>query len=400
VSRDRPASAVCIVRHGYYPADPKIRREAEALRDGGYAVDVVCLRGPGEEAREVVRGIEVHRLPLAHKRAGIYRYLFEYSAFTALAAVHVVRLHLRRRYRVVQVNTMPDFLVVSALAPKLFGARVVLVLQEAMPELYATQFGGRHPLLLRAIVAAERASAALADRVVTVNSATYDALMSRGIPAEKTAVVMNSADERYFQPIEDQGTAGAADGAPLLVAHGSLLEHFGFRTVIRAIEPLRMRLPGVRLRVIGEGEDLPELRRLAGELGVDDCVEFLGHCPVEELPRHLARADVGIVPNEAPYFADLVVPTKLMEFVAMHVPAVVSRSRAVERYFDESMVRFFEPGNAEELAERVVELAADPAAAHELAESAAAWFLPRYGWQRMKATYLDVIDSLADGSAR
>ena len=42
--------AVAIVRHSYYPFELNVKREAEALRDAGFDVHVLCLRGPGEAA--------------------------------------------------------------------------------------------------------------------------------------------------------------------------------------------------------------------------------------------------------------------------------------------------------------------------------------------------------------
>ena len=66
------------------------------------------------------------------------RYLFEYGMFFCQAAMKVSVLHCRRRYRFVQVNTMPDFLVFAATIPKLLGAKVVLDLHEPAPELFST----------------------------------------------------------------------------------------------------------------------------------------------------------------------------------------------------------------------------------------------------------------------
>ena len=39
---------VCIVRHGFYPYDPRVRKEALAFIDKEYKVDVICLRDHGE----------------------------------------------------------------------------------------------------------------------------------------------------------------------------------------------------------------------------------------------------------------------------------------------------------------------------------------------------------------
>ena len=52
----------------YYPEDPRVRREAEALASAGHEVDVICLRRITESARETVNGVTIYRLPLDHQR--------------------------------------------------------------------------------------------------------------------------------------------------------------------------------------------------------------------------------------------------------------------------------------------------------------------------------------------
>ena len=45
------ATNICVVRHGYYPEDVRVFKEIRALYKEGYSVDVICLRGSGEDRR-------------------------------------------------------------------------------------------------------------------------------------------------------------------------------------------------------------------------------------------------------------------------------------------------------------------------------------------------------------
>ena len=77
----------CMVVHEYYPRDFRVRRQARALAAAGWQVDIVCLRRPGQPAREQIDGLEVFRLPVhRHRGAPIAAYLAEYAAFASLAA--------------------------------------------------------------------------------------------------------------------------------------------------------------------------------------------------------------------------------------------------------------------------------------------------------------------------
>ena len=63
----------CIVRHSYYPQELNIKREADALARVGFNVTVICLRGVGQAAREVIDGVSIHRMPVRHRRGHQHR---------------------------------------------------------------------------------------------------------------------------------------------------------------------------------------------------------------------------------------------------------------------------------------------------------------------------------------
>jgi glycosyltransferase involved in cell wall biosynthesis len=388
---------VCVIREYYYPVCPRLQREVEALVESGYSVDILCLRRPGEPKRERIGDVEVHRFGLAHVRRGIGRYLAEYAGFFVWAFLKASLLHVKRKYSVVQVNTLPDALVFAAAFPKMSGARVILDMHEVMPELYASKFGGGPDRLdVRLVVFAERRSAAFADRIITVSKPTWEVLVGRGIPPSKLEIVMNAADERIFTPDSVGGPQSARHSSSelVLVSHGVLVERYGFQTIVRALASIRKSYPTMRLLILGEGEYEQTLRELTSELDLEGHVEFLGYRPLEEVVRILRGADIGVTANMRNSFTELIVPTKLMEFVTLGLPAVVARLPAVEEYFDETMVHFFEPDNPEDLASVVCSLAGDLEAARENARRTSQTFLAEYGWDTMKQRYLRVVDDL------
>jgi len=135
-----PRHRVCIVRQrDVY--EPQIRRVAEALVGAGYDVDVLLMRRRDRPRTTVVNGVQVISLPGALGRSNKLRYAFDYASFTVLAALTLAFRHARRRYSVVQLYTMPDFLVFAALVPKLLGSRVIAYMNEPPPELFETLYG-------------------------------------------------------------------------------------------------------------------------------------------------------------------------------------------------------------------------------------------------------------------
>jgi len=318
--------------------------------------------------------------------------MIEYLAFLVLAAVRAGVLQVRHRYRTVQVHNLPDFLVFAAIVPKLGGARVILDLHDLMPEFYASRFGRPlSSLPVRLITLQEGLAARFADRVITVTDLWRSTLEGRGVPAAKLSVLMNLPDPAIFG---GPAPPGELDGTRFtLVYHGTLAQRYGLDVALHALAIAR-RDVAARLIIHGRGDLLESLAALADELGVrDDVVFSTDRLPSEELPALLRRADAAVVPYRRDIFTDEILPTKLMEYAALDIPTIVTRTPAVEAYFDESAVRFVPAEDPEELAAAIVELARDPAARASLARNAAR-FRERHDWTRSAAAYVELVREL------
>jgi len=405
VSAPAGRGAVAIVRHSYYPEELNVKREAEALRDAGFAVHVICLRGRGEAGCEEVEGVRVYRLPVGHQRGSILRYLWEYNAFFVLASLKLARLHRRRRFVAVQVNTMPDYLVYTALYPKMTGARVVLHLHEPIPELFRTMYPGRWftGAFIRLLTAVEQGAIRFADRALTVTDQMRDNYVRRGADPSKFTVVVNVPDDRTFrieryQPIIDRARALKAEerarGVFRVVTHGAIEERYGYDTIVKAVGLVLPDVPGIEFRFMGSGDFRDGVLALAETLGLTDHVKHLGFVPFETMIEEIVMAHVCVVAvKESPYSV-LVHTNKMYEYMAMQRPVVASRLGSVAAYAPDDTLLYFEPGNADDLAERLRWAAAHPdGLAAQVAR--ATQLYDRYRWDREKESYLRVYRDLA-----
>jgi hypothetical protein len=123
-----------------YPFDARPRRTADALVRQGMSVDYICATDGKAPWHQKINGLNVFRVPIEHQRGGKLAYAYEYSAFTLASALILAARSWQRRYELIYINNMPDFLVVSALLPKLLGAKVIFDLHDPMPELMAAIF--------------------------------------------------------------------------------------------------------------------------------------------------------------------------------------------------------------------------------------------------------------------
>lgn len=385
---------LCMVVHAYYPLmETRVQREAELLLDRGWQVDVVCLRLPDEAEREVVNGVTVHRLPAGRRTApSLAAQLAEYLAFFARAAVALTRLHARRDYDVVQVHNLPDFLVFAAFIPRLAGARIVLDIHDLMPEFMAARTGRspRSPLV-RAVALQERASAAFAHHVITVTATWRRVLAERGTPLRKTSVVMNLADPRHFRPCPPRP---ADPGRFRLVYHGTLTPRYGLDVAIGAVAGLRAEIPEIELLIHGQGPDRDRLAALVADLGVGDAVRIQETVlPVGELATMLCDADVGLVPYRRDVFTDGILPTKLLEYMAIGLPTIASRTPAIDAHADPAAVELFTPDDVDDLS-RAIRRLHDPAVRAAL-KAGTARMRERFDWTRQADAYAATVEELA-----
>lgn len=395
-ARPRP-KRVAMIAHTYYVRDPRVRRAAETLRAGGYEVDVFCLRDPelAESPREVVNGVRVIRLPLARRRGAKSRYLFEYGAFSTMAAATVSGYHLARRYDLIHCHTHPDPIVFAAALPRLLGARVLLDMHDPMPETLVSKYHVpmRHPLV-RLSVVLEQASIRFAHRALTVHEPLRQVFLGRGAPPARMGVVMNLTDPALFARREE--LPDPARGRFIVIYAGTVAERYGLDLAVRAVAALRDAIPGLLLRLVGDGDQVPELRRLVRALGVEDLVQFVGPVPNTEVRRMLQDADIGISPHRPDILFRLSLSHKIYEYVATGVPAVVPRTETLQRYYPEDVAAFFIPGDADDLARTILRLYRSPAERRARVE--AGWRLvQRWNWREERQALLCLVEHTITG---
>ncbi len=398
---------VCAITCDCYPADPLVRRTAEAAASAGYDYHVICSMNEGQAKYEVFNGVHIHRIflrgskgkPLGRisgKPFGMM--VFLWSTFTFLASLKVARLHLKEKFDVVHAHNLPDFLVFAALIPKILGARVILHVQDVSPELMAAKAKGRfRNLTVRLATWQERLSTAFADHVLTVGWPFEDLLLKRGVPPKKLSSVLNSADPNVFplekrtEPFLEKPTAQR----PLaLMYHGTCNQHSGLDVAVRAFAKARARAPHLRLHFKIFGPSVPYVKELAQELGVADQVVFFPVGPIDEVVDFVAQGDIGIIPYRSDGFMDLLLPTKAYEFALMRRPMIVSNTVAMRSMFRPASLMLCEPSNVDSFEEAIVDLYQHSEKRAQLIANAEQDYMP-YRWELMAERYQNVIAFVA-----
>jgi glycosyltransferase involved in cell wall biosynthesis len=383
--RPRPKRMLMVSQHPY-PQNPSLRRNVDYVLEQGWELDVVCTTDRPFPTVPPRPGLHLRRLHIPHRRSSALWYPLEYVLFFLRALPRVTWLSLRHPYRCVQVDNLPDFLVFIAAPGRLRGARVVFFLYELMPEMTMARLRrpAGHPLV-RITTWLERRAVSWADTVITVNEPCRRRLLERGADGGKILVVPNT------QPERTRSSPSLATPHPSLVTHATLIERYGVQVAIQALAHLRRQWPDMTLAVLGEGDHRPRLEQLAVDLGLGSAVEFTGFLPWDDAMARIRASTVGIVPVLPDGYGELLLPMKLLDYVAEGVPAACSRLPTIQEYFPADSVGYFEPGDAVELAGQLDLLLRDPDL-RRLRARRAREALAALSWERVSSDYLAALD--------
>lgn len=194
----------------------------------------------------------------------------------------------------------------------------------------------------------------------------YSAEVARreyGVPADRIAVVPEPIDLEVW---DDQfwRAARRPGAAPVVLSVARMYPRKRLSDLLRAAAILRVRVPGVQIRVVGRGPEWEALCRLHAELGLGDAVTLLGDLSRERLAEEYVNASVFCLPSVQEGFGIV-----FLEAMAAELPVVACRIAAVpEVVLDGATGLLVAPRDPGALAEGLERLIREPALAKRLGQ--------------------------------
>jgi glycosyltransferase involved in cell wall biosynthesis len=159
---------------------------------------------------------------------------------------------------------------------------------------------------------------------------------------------------------------------PTFLAAGRFVEKKAPNLTLLAFSRVLEEIPDARLQMVGAGPLLEECRRLAVDLGIDDCVEFLGFRPHAELADLMLRATAFVQHSvTAPSGDSEGTPVAILEASAAGLPIVATRHGGIPDVVVDGITGYLvDEGDVGAMADRMRQLAEDPGLATRLGEQA------------------------------
>jgi len=392
-----------IVQNLPVPFDRRVWLECQALTAAGYRVAVVCPKGKGDPAYQVIDGVELYKYrpyaPGGSKVSFIAEYAYSFAA-TAWAAVKARR---SGRFAVIQACNPPDVFWPLGLAFRAVeGTAFVFDHHDLCPELFQSRFPTGPKLPYKGLLALERRTHQAADHVISTNDSYREIAMTRGGKRpEDVTVVRTGPDLRRLRPGEPDPELRR--GHEFLVAYiGVMGPQDGVDIVVRAADIVVNKLgrDDIAFTLIGSGDCYDELVALRDELGLAGTVEFTGRAPDELVMRIMSTAQAGLSPDPKNPLNDVSTMNKTMEYMAFGLPVVAFDLRETRVSAGDAAV-YVQPNDERQYAEAIVALLDDEPRRALMGKLAKERVEQELAWSHQESTYLGVYKRvLGEGKPR
>jgi len=388
MQNERPG--VCIIVENLpVPIDRRVWQEARTLRDAGYRVSIICPKGSGfQKSRETLEGIEIYRHWL-WEASGPVGYFFEYSWALTAQFLLSLRAYARTRFRVLQACNPPDTIFLIGRFYKLFGVRFIFDHHDLNPELYETKFQ-RHDFGYKLVCWAERSTFRTADVSIATNESYREVALKRGgLPRERTFVVRSCPDLARIRIRPPQPEL--KEGRQHLVVYLGVMGHQdGLDLLLESIAYIKnfRKCEDTLFVLIGSGPELPRLKELASQKGLDSLVKFTGRLPDEDVAAYFSTAAFGVAPDRATPMNDKSTMNKIMEYMAFGLPVVLYDLREGRRSAGDAGL-YARNDNPEDFARKVLTLLDSDSLRAELGARGRKRIEEQLNWDSEKRVFLE-----------
>ena len=388
-----------IVQNLPVPFDRRVWLECQALISAGYRVTVVCPKGRGDPAYQVIDSVELYKYRPYAPGGSKFGFVAEYAYSFLATARAMLRARLSGRFAVIQACNPPDIFWPLAMAFRAIeGTRFVFDHHDLCPELYESRFPDGAKLPLKGLLALERRTHRAADHVIATNDSYREIAIRRsGKRAADVTVVRTGPDPQRLKP--GGAEPGLRRGRRFLAAYiGVMGPQDGVDIVVRAADIVVHKLgrDDIAFTLIGSGDCFNDLVALRDELDLAGHVEFTGRAPDELVARILSTADVGLSPDPKNPLNDLSTMNKTMEYMAFELPVVAFDLRETRVSAGEAAV-YVQPNDEYAYAEAIVALIDDEPIRARLGKLGRSSVEQELAWDHQKRAYLDVYRRLVSG---
>ncbi|MCR5842783.1 MAG: glycosyltransferase family 4 protein [Oscillospiraceae bacterium] len=371
---EKERKILIIVENLPVPFDTRVWQEATTLAANGYTVSVICPVGKGYMAKEeTLDGVHIFRHPLPPEGNGAIGYFREYGSALREELRLAKKIYREIGFDVIHGCNPPDDIYMVASFFKKYGVKYVFDHHDICPELFEAKFGSTKGLLYKSQVWLERQTYKHCTFAFVTNESYRRIAIERDrMPPERVIVLRSGPKLERLRQLPPGPSIRR--GYPYMVGYlGVIGQQEGVEYILQAAQYIKERENNVFWGIVGGGPHLEAMKKQAHAMGLDDCVEFTGRVPDEQMLRYLNTADVCVNSDTYNAMNDKSTMNKVLEYMALGKP-IVQFDLTEGRYSAQEASLYAKRNDAVDMAEKIRQLLADP----ELRER-----MGRYGHERI-----------------
>jgi len=290
------------------------------------------------------------------------------------------------------VKIKPDIIHVQA--PNFFSCSAIPIAKLTRIPIIATVHRAEVARVGSPVSIIRKYALARFNRIVAVSNHTKSLTINAGVEASKISVIYNSCDERVFFYGKDKGLErkkhnfGPSDNIILFV--GNLIKRKGLRSLIESLNTLRSKMSDFTAIIVGQGEDLEELKSTVDKYDLNSNVKFYGRVPKTTLSGLYTAADLFVLPSASEGHS-----VALLEAMASGLPIVASDVEGNRESVEDGVNGFlFRTGSSENLAEKLAIVLSDPKLKKMMSDKSYETYIQKFSTKTQIHNYLKIYGSL------
>ncbi|MEN8187391.1 MAG: glycosyltransferase family 4 protein [Bacteroidota bacterium] len=384
-----------------FPPDPRVENEATALINSGHQVFLFCLKYKDEQDSEVINKIYVKRFISSMLEYKLSALAYTFPFYTNLMEKKISQFLSENKIETIHIH---DIRIAEAVfkANKKFNLPVVLDLHDNFPEVmkeypHLQKFPGKQLISPKKWKIKEEEFIAKADKVITVSNEFIDEVVVRtNIDNDKIVLVPNTVSKSFYKNavINDKIIQKYKDNFVILYLGDTGLRR-GLQTAISSIQNLKLKIQNLKLVIVGQNTTDPVLKRQVRNLGLDNFVDFEGWQDVSLFPSYIQASDICISPLNRSVQHDVAYANKLFQYMSFAKPVLVSDAIAQKNLVEKTKSGLVhKEKNAEDLANKVLELYQNSKLRVELGENGKKFIEDEFVWEKVSGNLIEIYKEL------
>lgn len=331
---------------------------------------------------EEMEELKVHRSSIyISSSKSIFQRLLSYFSFV-ISSYFVGMRKLEKQYDFVMCESPPLFLGISSsrLAKKK-KAKFIFNVSDLWPE-SAEKLGlVTNPFFLKMATKLEESLYKNAALITGQTMGIVNNIKER-FPSKRLYWLPNGVDISFYDPDKIHSNwredNGFAKSDKLFLYAGIVGHAQGLEVVLKAADILKAERH-IKFVILGNGPCKTDLMKMSQDLKLSNVI-FLNAITKKEMPFILKAADVALVPLKRIDLFKGAIPSKVFENLAMKVPVLLGVEGEAKKLFidDGQAGLFFEPENADSLAEQVRIMINDEELIERLGENGARYVAEKF----------------------